>query len=100
MKAIVEYTGLEYDAMRDKFQRLLDAIRDIDRNELISIVKRHGYAHYGFGGSYTDKLVEALGRHPDEDEIIMLVDGGFSHFGAHCTIDKRHKTFGGCVSTD
>lgn len=100
MKAIVDYTDEEYAAMKAKARALHDAIGDVDRRELITYTKRYGYAHYGFGGSYTDKLVECLGRHPTEDEIILLVDDGFSHFGASCYIKKRDKVFGGRVEID
>ena len=100
MKAIVSYTDEEYAQMRLKQMRMLDAIRGMDRRELYTYTKRSGYAHYQFSGTYTDKLVEALGRHPDSDEIIMLVDNGFSHFGASCTINTNGKTFSGRVNVD
>lgn len=47
---------------------------------------------------YTDKLVEVLGHEPSPDEISMLVDNGFSHFGASCSINGRH--FRGRVNID
>lgn len=100
MKAIVEYTNEEYAKMSEKCHKLHKAIEGIDRAELISVTKRYGYAHYEFNGTYTDKFVEALGRHPDSDEIIMLVDSGFSHFGAYCYVSTDRKSFSGKVNTD
>jgi hypothetical protein len=101
MKAIVEYTDEEYVKMSKKYKALYDAIVGLKREELFTYTKTRGYAKYHFKGTYTDKLVEALGgRHPDEEEIIMLVDSGYSHFGAGCTINKCAKTFSGYVYID
>lgn len=98
MKAIVEYTAQEYNEMKDKQHELFEKIKGYTYGELIAFVKTYGYAHYGFSGVYTESLVEALGREPTPDEIIILVDGGFSHFGATCNINGRH--FRGRVNTD
>lgn len=100
MKAIVEYTEEEHLAMCKKLANLQHATSSYKRDELLEYSKVSGYAHYKFVGSYTDTLVAALGRHPDEDEIIMLVDCGYTHFGASCTINHRTKTFSGRVNID
>ena len=99
MKAITEYTDKEIDEMSRKWHELRGKTNSIPRNELFdNYTQTSGYAHYKFSGDITDKLVEALGHEPSPDEIIMLVDGGFSHFGASCTINDRH--FGGRVNID
>lgn len=49
--------------------------------------RKRGYAKYDFSGIVSDELVSALGRMPTEEEIIILVDRGFSHFGAKCTLN-------------
>lgn len=99
MKAIVEYTKEEAETMSKKWKELRDKTKDIPRTELFSDYKRtSGYAHYKFSGDITDKLVEALGHEPSPDEIIMLVDDGFSHFGASCSVNSRH--FSGRVCID
>ena len=99
MKAIVDYTNEEAEAMSKKWNELRDKTKVIPRAELFDNYSRtSGYAHYKFSGDITDKLVEALGHEPSPDEIIMLVDGGFSHFGASCTINGKH--FGGRVNID
>jgi len=100
MKAITEYTDEEYIKMKEKSKALNEAIKGFKREELITINKRRGYAKYDFWGTYTDKLVEALGRHPSADEIIMLVDGGYSHFGASCSLNPRQMSFSGYVYID
>jgi len=100
MKAIVAYTEKEYAKMLKKYNNLRDAVKDIDSRELYAYSRQSGYAHYKFQGTYTDKLVEALGHAPDSDEIIMLIDHGFSHFGASCTVDTVHKSFSGRVNVD
>lgn len=99
MKAIVEYTKEEAEIMSKKWKELRDKTKDIPRAELlINYTKTRGYAHYKFSGDITDKLVEVLGHEPSPDEIIMLVDNGFSHFGASCSIKGRH--FSGRVNID
>lgn len=99
MKAIVEYTKEEAEAMSKKWNELRDKTKDIPKTELFDNYSRtSGYAHYKFSGDITDKLVEVLGHEPSPDEIIMLVDSGFSHFGASCSINGRH--FGGRVNID
>ena len=99
MKAIVEYTKEEAEAMSKKWNELRDKTKGIPKAELFNNYSRtSGYAHYKFSGDITDKLVEALGHEPSPDEIIMLVDDGFSHFGANCSISGRH--FSGRVCTD
>ena len=99
MKAIVEYTKEEAEAMSKKWNELRDKTKVIPRAELFDNYSRtSGYAHYTFSGYTTDKLVEALGHEPSPDEIIMLVDRGFSHFGASCSINGRH--FSGRVNID
>lgn len=99
MKAIVEYTKEEAEAMSKKWNELQDKTKDIPKAELFDNYSRtSGYAHYKFSGDITDKLIEVLGHEPSPDEIIMLVDSGFSHFGASCSIHGRH--FGGRVNID
>lgn len=100
MKAITEYTDEEYIKMKEKLKALGEAIKGLNREELFTYIKRRGYAKYDFWCSYTDKLVEALGRHPDAEEIIMLVDGGYSHFGASCALNPRQMSFSGYVYID
>lgn len=100
MKAITEYTDEEYVKMREKQRALNEAIKGLSFGDLITWTKRNGYAKYEFWGTYTDKLVEALGRHPDAEEIIMLVDSGYSHFGAGCSINPLEKAFSGYVYID
>lgn len=100
MKAIVEYTPEEYSKMYEKFMALQHVTAGYKRSDLLTYTRTSGYAHYKFKGTYTQKLVELLGHHPTEDEIIMLVDGGYSHFGAGCSIDKKNMAFSGHVNTD
>lgn len=100
MKAITDYTKEEYDQIYEKMSRLHEAIKGHMVSDLLSYKKTYKYAKYTFSGTYNDKLVELLGHHPDEEEIILLVDSGYSHFGASCTIDTRTKTFSGHVYID
>lgn len=100
MKAITEYTPQEYSKMHQKREALCEAIKGVPLDELLASTVERGYACYRFTGVYTPYLVELLGRHPDADEIIMLVDGGFSHFGASCTVNNDSQQFHGFVYVD
>lgn len=106
MKAIVEYTEQEYEQQMDKY---LELVRKLNAymslvpcklDELITFSKSYNYAHYTFKGFCTDHLFYALGHEPTPDEIIMIVDGGFSHFGATCHINDDGYTFYGSVNID
>lgn len=100
MKAIVLYTQQEYNQQMAKYHELQDKISDVRFTDILKYNRSTGYAHYMFRGNYTDTLVALLGRHPMPDEIIMLVDGGFYHFGASCTVDTSRQEFYGKVHTD
>lgn len=101
MKAIVDLTHDEHDAMVDKYDQLVRAIGSVPRGDLFEGLTRcSGYAHYRFKGKYTERLVRLLGRQPSDDEIIMLIDHGFSHFGATCSINHETREFYGRVNTD
>ena len=99
MKAVVELTTEEYDRYSKIYANLCEKIGESGTSELIIDLKQTGgYAHYKFSGTVSDTLVEKLGRMPTEVELIMLIDSGFSHFGASCTIIG--KGFSGRVNTD
>ena len=99
MKAITEYTPGEYQYMLGVYHTLCGKISGHYTNELLGNLQREfSYAHYRFSGRITDKLVELLGREPTATEVIMLVDAGFSNFGAQCTITGRN--FSGIVYID
>lgn len=100
MKAIVEHTPEEYQALCDKEAALRKALEGHAYADLFTYRKQYGYANYVFSGTYTPKLVELLGHVPDSDEIIMLVDGGFNNFGAICCVNTRECTFNGRVNID
>ena len=98
MKAIVELTKEELKKYNEMYDNLQKKIKGISRDQLYVYSRRSGYAHYTFVGTYTEKFCEILGRAPTAEEIIMLVDSGFSHFGATCCIRGNH--FSGRVNTD
>ena len=99
MKAIVELTDEELARYSAIHANLLERTKDTSREDwFVDIKQKSGYAHYTFSGTVSGKLIELLGRMPTEVEIIMLIDSGFSHFGASCSI--YDKTFSGRVNTD
>lgn len=99
MKAITEYTVQEAADQSVKCKELLKKVEDTTRSDWFEDFRQQsGYAHYKFSGRVSDKLVELLGHEPTGDELIMLVDSGYSHFGASCSVSNRN--FSGRVNTD
>lgn len=94
MKAVVELTT-EEAATYTKMENNVLPLR-----RFIKYTRRTGYAHYEFEGTYSPELIAALGRDPYPEEIIIMIDNGFSHFGASCTISSRDCSFRGRVNTD
>lgn len=99
MKAIVDYTAEDHAKMSAAWSELQSKVKGTYTKDWFDdFRKTSGYAHYKFSGTITDKLIELLGHEPSSDEIIMLVDSGFSHFGASCSISGRR--FSGSVNID
>lgn len=100
MKSITEYTPEEKKEMSEKLQKLRAALKDTPVKELFEDYNRHiNYAHYTFSGKISNKLIQLLGRMPTTDEIIMIADGGFHHFGATCSIFPD-RSFSGKINID
>lgn len=99
MKAVTELTPEERDLWKEAYRQLREAVEGSNSSQWFSEYRQiYGYAHYTFSGKYTDFLVGKLGHKPTAVELIMLVDGGFSHFGATCSVGDY--TFNGRVNTD
>ena len=99
MKLVTSYTKDEYEKQSVAFLMLLANTSGLTIDQMFSDFKRiNGYAHYGFSGFVTPLLIQRLERMPTPEEIIMIVDNGFSHFGATCTINGNY--FSGKVCTD
>ncbi|HZK23351.1 MAG TPA: hypothetical protein VFC62_04530 [Atopostipes sp.] len=99
MKAVIELTRAEYSNFCEIHNNLKWATQGLKKTEIFDdIYTQSGYAHYRFSGKISQLLLERLGRMPTEAEIIMLVDNGFSHFGATCSI--RGLSFSGRVNID
>jgi len=67
-------------------------------NPIKNLKITYGYAHYEFSGEITDEYISMIGRMPTAEEIIRLVDGTNSNFGAKCYI--YDKKFNGRIDTD
>ena len=90
MKAITELTLNEIEYYQRIRKNLDSKVSGVKMDELLAnFTKVPSYAKYEFAGEITDRFVELLGRMPTEEEVIILVDRGFSHFGAMCTITER-----------
>lgn len=99
MKAITEYSVQEAADMSAKCKELFKKVEGTTRSDWFEDFRqKSGYAHYTFSGRVSDKLVELLGHEPTGTELILLVDSGFSHFGATCSVNNR--SFSGKVNTD
>lgn len=63
----------------------------IDLNVLFNGFVRSSYrAPCHFYGEVSEELIKRLGRMPTPEEIVMIVDSGFSRFGATCTLNGRY----------
>lgn len=99
MKAITELTSEEYKKYSEIYKILKEKTNGTSsENWFINLKRIPGYAHYKFEGEISNKLIELLGSTPTENEIIMLIDGGFSHFGAYCYVSGCKFT--GKINTD
>ena len=99
MKAIVEYIEEELIKQRAVRDNILGLIKDIPYEEKWEInERRNGYAHYTFKVKPSQKMLDAIGRNTTTSEIIIIVDGGFSHFGASCS--EYNGVYTGRVNTD
>lgn len=99
MKAVTEYNDTELRQAQETYNNLRQKTNDTEK-PLLEFTKRSGYAHYKFEGVYRAELITALGRTPTPEELIMLIDNGFSHFGASCSIDHATRKFWGHVNID
>lgn len=99
MKAITSLNKDEMEKYDKIFSELWKSIKDIRKDLYKCYTKTNGYAHYTFSGKVPQNLIDALGRMPTSEEIIMIVDTGFSHFGASCSI-RPDGSFSGRVNTD
>lgn len=100
MKAIVDLTSEEYREQMNTHHIIKQVTAGMSHTDMFDgFAKSPGYAHYKFRGKCSAELLIKLGRLPTPDEVIMLVDGGFSHFGATCTI-QPDGSFSGRVNVD
>lgn len=99
MKAIVDLTPEMHKRQSEIWGNLRDKTKGLCKSDMFEDYRHDsGYTHYKFSGKVSQALINALGRVPTGDEIIMLVDSGFSHFGASCCMDDLR--FSGRVNTD
>lgn len=99
MKCAFEMTNEEVAIVAARYKKLQTAISNAQK-PLLEFTKRSGYAHYKFEGVYRAELITALGGTPTPEDLIMLVDNGFSHFGAACSVDHGTRRFWGHVNID
>lgn len=102
MKAIVAMSQDELKHYNTVANNLLDKLgKEVFNTHAAfeEIRKQSGYAHYTFRGKLSPMVAEKLGRVPTPDEVIILVDSGYSHFGASCTLNPD-GSFTGKVYTD
>ena len=97
MKAIVSLTEKEFVTYSAIYKNLKVKTKGIKIFE--SLIRKSRYACYSFSGVLSNELILALDRMPTSTEVIMLVDGGFSHFGASCLV-MPDNSFNGKVYTD
>lgn len=99
MKAVTELNEEETEKQVIERDNILSLIKDVTYEERWEIKEINvGYAHYNFKVKPSQKMLDAIGRKPTTNEMIMIVDGGFSHFGASCT--ESNGIYTGRVNTD
>lgn len=99
MKAVVELSKEEYQKLSVIRENIIGKIKGLSHEDMWDeYEKKYGYAHYKFTVKPSEKMIAAIGREPTTDEMIIIVDGGFSHFGASCSEYKG--TYTGQVNTD
>ena len=87
MKAYNERTAEEHQRLRAKQSEVLCAVWDVPRMDLFTDFQRTWDAtreSYRFEGTYSELLVHRLGRKPDPEDMIILVNRSIMHGGAHC----------------
>ncbi len=87
MKAMHERTPEEHKRLRAKQSEVLRAVWDVPKMDLFTDFQRTWDAtgmSYRFEGVYSQRLVARLGRKPDPEDMIILVNGSIAHGGAHC----------------
>lgn len=90
MKAIFEQTGHERERLTEVLNNIKAKTQDMTMDQMFdnyNTLITHGRKMAS--GSISEALIERLGRMPTEEEVIMLIDRGFYHFGASCTFSKR-----------
>lgn len=100
MKAVCDLTTEEYERYRTLQANLRKKLgSNFNCYEQFKDFRRiSGCAHYDFYGAVSQELIDKLGRRHTADEIIILVDDGFNHFGAACFFNGRK--FSGYVNID
>ena len=96
VRAASECTKHENDQRITAYQLLLSKLSN---KPLYHYVKRdvtRHYRHYEYCGTYTNHLINRLGRHPKPEEIIMLI-AGVNHMGADCHVNTHYDSFKGTV---
>lgn len=90
MRAVTQLTNEEYE----KYSKIQQNLRQYKEDTLIKYNTYRKYGYYTFDGKITEYAKRSLGRLLTPEEIIILVDGGFHHFGAECYIAANGKFYG------
>lgn len=99
MKACEELTKEDVEKYRARLMQLRAARLKIKPETWFDkLSTKTGYAHYTFEGTVSAAFLAQIEGPLTEDDIIMLVDDGFSHFGAYCRLDGN--AFSGKINTD
>ena len=67
--------------------------------DLIEVTTTKGTEQVLFDGQYTDTLVNMLGREPELEELVILVNNGLPTHGYICRRSPTDKSFSGRLYT-
>lgn len=99
MKAIFEQTGHERERLTEVLNNIRVKTEGMKMSDMFDNYKTQTTRGRKMAtGIISDALIEQLGRIPTEEEVIMLIDRGFYHFGASCTFSER--SFSCMIYTD
>ena len=90
MKAIFEQTGHERERLTEVLNNIKAKTQGMTMDQMFdnyTTLITHGRKMAT--GIISEALIERLGRMPTDEEVIMLIDRGFYHFGASCTFSER-----------
>lgn len=91
------FTKNELGKLLVAWENLQSILKIYPANELVHVRADQGTEQLLFDGQYTDTLVNMLGREPELEELVMLVNNGLPTHGYLCRRSPTDNSFSGRV---